>query len=215
MSYIPSKSISRDAVQMHSPSCRPGNTETSPPFLSIEVVDPEFYTMVVNYSDATEAFSAQDQFTCAADSVSKRIIVSNPALLKDLVANFGEDTKEDAWFHAPSPTNRCLLYATQCLRSYPSYPSFMDTFVFQMLNDHSSQSIYASTVMQHWMVSRLSFGYYRLLRVYQILCATLLRLFILLTWAIDDNFSCWWHFPISICMIGAILYCVALIAVPL
>jgi hypothetical protein len=181
VAYIPAKSISRDVVELQSHTYASDTTGVRLPSLEIEVVDPEFYTRVIGYSNPKEAFSVEGQCVGdAADKTSRRALVSDLALLEILTEPLNtEHTKEKQNLRAPVSTNLWHLQnAVRWLRGDPS-ASFMEAFVFHTSTDQSSYFVYASTVITHFIVAKYCFGSQSLLQIYLLVCAVLVRWLVL------------------------------------
>ncbi|KAJ5356012.1 hypothetical protein N7517_010621 [Penicillium concentricum] len=86
--YIPSTSISNDHVRFLSPSAGMGSN-VAVKRLTVEAVDPGFYTRIVNYADIWEGIShEQQQKGSCADATSSPLVVSDLQLLRTLVFPF-------------------------------------------------------------------------------------------------------------------------------
>ncbi|OJJ96028.1 hypothetical protein ASPACDRAFT_1907093, partial [Aspergillus aculeatus ATCC 16872] len=86
LTYIPCRAFSDETIHMRSASCT--FKSTSVRTVTVEVLDPPFYTRIVNYSTSWEGLSTEMRATGQeADTVSQNIAVSDPALLQKIVSS--------------------------------------------------------------------------------------------------------------------------------
>ncbi|PYI36118.1 hypothetical protein BP00DRAFT_432532 [Aspergillus indologenus CBS 114.80] len=85
--YIPCRAFSDETIHMRSPPC--STESTSVRTVTIEVLDPPFYTRIANYSTAWEGLSTEMRATGQeADAGSQNIAVSDPELLEKILHGY-------------------------------------------------------------------------------------------------------------------------------
>lgn len=180
LTYLPCRSFSNEIIRMRSPSC-PANNDESVRSLTVEPLDPSFYTRIVNYPSAQKGIETELRETgMEADVVSQHLAVSDPLLLQNLLKastrykNTGNTPYSDSPFSAILLRQPILL---SCLRWNLS-PAFMDEFVANAL-PLSSRAAYVRLVIHHFLVHRLAFGFHFLFWIYGVIATTSIKLAIL------------------------------------
>ncbi|CAI7676622.1 unnamed protein product [Penicillium discolor] len=165
LTYIPVASISNDHVCLLSPS--PGTR--SPAVvkrLTVEVVDPGFYTRVVNYADLWEGIlHEQQQKGNFADATSRPLVVSDLQLLRTLVFSFRKKFPPLPREFGPALPN--LLAWCRGSRSE------MDSFVLSSTAPSHHPS-YAECVLRIALVRRFAMNSAFLLWIYGVLARWML-----------------------------------------
>ncbi|RAL11765.1 uncharacterized protein BO97DRAFT_478219 [Aspergillus homomorphus CBS 101889] len=163
--YIPCRAFSDETIRMKSPSCiiDGGAVRT----VTIEVLDPSFYTRIVDYLTAWEGLPTEMKATDQeADRISHNIAVSDPALLQTLV-NFhpSQKTEEQAATDGFAILRWCR---------WRSRPSFMDTFVANTQTP-STHRVYSALVARYLLAQQFAFDSPVLLTVFHMFGGLVLR----------------------------------------
>ncbi|KAK1140888.1 hypothetical protein N8T08_009761 [Aspergillus melleus] len=149
--YLPSKAISREEIVMCSPAC---SHESSVRLLTIEILDPGFYSRVIQYKDPIEGLNIESKAAgLEADEQAAPLNVSDISLLKELV-------QSSPSYQTLGPENKTLLS-----RSSKAESAFMDRFVKSYMSS-PSQWDYRSLKLRLFG-ERISFGEPALLQLYQ------------------------------------------------
>ncbi|CAI7597213.1 unnamed protein product [Penicillium glandicola] len=165
LTYIPSASISNEHVCLLSPSARIESNETTQR-LTVEAVDPGFYSRVVNCADLWEGIShEQQQEGSCADTTSSPLAVSDALLLHTLITTFQKKI-------LPAPV-RSFLSLGNVLAVCRGSEAQMDSFVLSSTPPFV-HSRYTECVIKMALASRFSVSSQPLLWVYGVLARYML-----------------------------------------
>ncbi|PYH80276.1 hypothetical protein BO82DRAFT_433466 [Aspergillus uvarum CBS 121591] len=148
VTYIPCRAFSDETIHMRSPYC--STESTSVRTVTIEVLDPPFYTRIANHFTAWEGLSTEMRATGQeADAGSQNIAVSDPTLLQKIVS-FSPTLKDE---HRPVSAGFPILKWCR----WNSTPSFMDTFVASEQTP-STQKKYATLAVRYLLAPGVAYS---------------------------------------------------------
>ncbi|KAJ5364365.1 uncharacterized protein N7496_010078 [Penicillium cataractarum] len=167
--YTPAKSLHLHPISIHSSA---NDLALAPaPVLKIQPLTPRFYTNIAKYPDAKLGFPAEiENMPQVSDSISQRLWVSDPVLLKDLINSENPCTGLEK-------VNPCSPSASRLLwQSTSRGKSFMDNFT----DSHCSNTLhttYRAARIHCYLTEKFAWGSYKLATVYGILLrAIIMRL---------------------------------------
>ncbi|KAL2852057.1 hypothetical protein BJY01DRAFT_244673 [Aspergillus pseudoustus] len=167
LTYLPCRSFTNDVVTMQSPASY-GREPTSIRQLSVEPVDPAFYTRFINYTTVRMAIDQETKETgLPADPTSRPLIVSNIDLLFSILES---TLSEKAGLRAPSTLGKHRAILSLCRGT----GTFMDEFTLSSLDPYS-RAMYMSAALRLSFARRFAFGSLRLLVVFSLVTSCLIR----------------------------------------
>ncbi|KAL3459540.1 hypothetical protein BJX64DRAFT_291207 [Aspergillus heterothallicus] len=167
LTYLPCRSFTNDVIVMQSPSSY-GREPTSIRKVSVEPMDPAFYTRFTNYPTARIAIEQETKETgLPADPTSRPVIVSDVDLLLSI---FEATESEKPGFLVPFFPRHRRTVLSLCR----GYLAFMDEFVMGSL-DPTSRSVYFSSCLRLSLARRVAFGSMRLFAVCDTVAGWLVR----------------------------------------
>ena len=138
--------------------------------LTVEPLDPAFYTRITTYANVREALEAEScSDKISADSESQRLRVTNPDLFYDLLAS-GLRVKANRYVG----TKRLSSGLLRLFRS----ASFFDQFIIDSIPTNL-HNIYLKSICRQMAIDKLAFGSDWILGVY-LVCGVILVMLTLL-----------------------------------
>lgn len=154
--YVPCETISDETIIIKSRISLGISTKT----LRVEIIDPSFYTRVVNYKDIStwilEELESNDH---EADPSSRTLLTTEGPLLKKVLTNSDLLQKPVVAF-----TKSRAWSVLHWFRG----PTFMDSFVFSSTVS-LRHSIYVSSVIQYLAATTFAFGSQSILEFYVVI----------------------------------------------
>ncbi|RDW84085.1 uncharacterized protein DSM5745_04411 [Aspergillus mulundensis] len=189
VTYLACRSYTAEKHTLLSPTARKSPNTIPIRSLTIEPTDPAFYSRITTYPDIKSGLIAETKMTGhTADPAARPLLVSDLDLLLEIVESSlsisppQSDTGDKGEVFGFGPLMaQWILRLSRCSRSRSR--SFMDAFVLSSTAntntnrclDPNSRGQYISTILRHSAARRVAFSSQRLLGIYTLICACLLR----------------------------------------
>ncbi|KAL4904130.1 hypothetical protein BDW74DRAFT_185791 [Aspergillus multicolor] len=178
VTYLSCRSYTNETITLLSPTAHVRNA-SSIRSVTIEPVDPAFYTRITSYTDVKTALVAETKMTGhVADPTARRLLVSDLDLLLEIVDSSNISCKQDRGRSlGPSMGQRVLGLS----RGMWNKSSFMDAFVFSSSSTASTRihplnrEEYITSILRLSAAQKFAFSSQRLLNIYILIVSCLLR----------------------------------------